>query len=280
MAKAPTPASDQIMSPGAMKPLLALSKREPVQAAIGITADGDGVILLDKKMKPKKCLAKLKAEAGKAKIQLQPSTLRFGKAEVDTEYDPGMVRFFINKEAPGNMRIKLVEVVKRIPYQKVELNVQPSLEDEPEEDEAEGQEAPPQATPTVEQAAYAKSRDIWLATRKKMEVDLDKLRQSILTTFKDDPNVAALDTSYRTKVAGVLAALDNSLADKLNEVATSGASERAQLAAEAKQIMARYAKFLAGEPLLKDLDENPFAPLTIRATVGNTIAALSKAVLH
>ena len=87
-----------------MKPLLALSKREPVFCAIGITADGDGVIFMDKKAKAKKCLAMLKAAAGKEKIQLQAATLRFGKAEVDTDYDSGMVRFFINKDAPGNMR--------------------------------------------------------------------------------------------------------------------------------------------------------------------------------
>ena len=132
--KSKGPASDSFMTADKMKPLLALSKREPVQAAFGLTTDGDGVLLLDKKMKPKKVLSVLKATAGKSKIQLQPSTLRFGKAEVDTDYDSGMVRFFINKEAPGNMRSKLVEVVKRIPYQKVELNVDPSLEDEPEED--------------------------------------------------------------------------------------------------------------------------------------------------
>jgi hypothetical protein len=132
MGKAPT--SDSIMSPGEMKPLLALSKLEPVQAAIGITGDGDGVILLHKKMKPKKVLATLKADAKKAGIALNTSSLRFGKAEVDTDYDPGMVRFFINKEAPGNMRIKLIELVKRIPYAKVEINVEPGLEDEPEEE--------------------------------------------------------------------------------------------------------------------------------------------------
>jgi len=138
-AKAKAPSSDSIMEPGAMKPLLALSKREPVHAAVGITADGEGVILLDKKMKSKKVLATLKASAAKAKIQLQPSTLRFGRAEVDTDYDSGMVRFFLNKEAPGNMRVKLLEVVKRVPYQKVELNVDPSFEEESEEDAAEDQ---------------------------------------------------------------------------------------------------------------------------------------------
>ncbi len=129
------PASDSIMAADKMKPLLALSKREPVQAAIALTAEGDGVILLDKKAKPKKVMSMLRAEAVKAKLQLNNATLRFGRAEVDTDYDSGMVRFFINKDAPGNMRIKLVEVVKRIPYQKVEINVDASLEDEPEEDD-------------------------------------------------------------------------------------------------------------------------------------------------
>ena len=133
MAKAP--ASDSIMAPDKMKPLLALSKREPVQAAIGLTSDGEGVILLDKKAKPKKVFSLLKSSAAKAKLQLNTSSLRYGRAEVDTEYDSGMVRFFINKEAPGNLRIKLVEVIKRIPYQKVEINVDPSLEEEPEEDQ-------------------------------------------------------------------------------------------------------------------------------------------------
>jgi hypothetical protein len=52
MAKAP--ASDAIMTPDKMKPLLALSKREPVSAAIGLTTDGEGLILLHKKAKPKK----------------------------------------------------------------------------------------------------------------------------------------------------------------------------------------------------------------------------------
>jgi hypothetical protein len=132
MAKAPT--SDQIMTADKMKPLLALSKREPVQAAIGLTTDGEGLMLLDKKAKPRKVLAMLRADAAKAKIALNTATLRFGRAEVDLDYDPAMVRLFVNKDAPGNMRIKLVELVKHMSYQKVEINVDPSLEAETDED--------------------------------------------------------------------------------------------------------------------------------------------------
>src|SRR5258708_26084897 len=156
-AKAKGPASDSIMTADKMKPLLALSKHEPLHAAIALTNDGEGLILLDKKAKPKKVMSMLRADAAKAKIALNNATVRFGRAEVDTEYDSGMVRFFINKDAPGNMRVKLVEVVKRIAYQKVEINVDPSLELEPEEDEestaesetttsdAPAADAPPQA---------------------------------------------------------------------------------------------------------------------------------------
>jgi hypothetical protein len=156
MAKAA--AADSIMAPDKMKPLLALSKREPVQAAIVLSNDGEGIILLDKKAKPKKVASMLKAIAAKAKLQLNSSSLRFGRAEVDTDYDSGMVRFFINKDAPGNMRVKLVEVVKRIPYQKVEINVDPSLEEEPEEEDdghAEGDAPAAAASAPLSQPAPA-----------------------------------------------------------------------------------------------------------------------------
>jgi hypothetical protein len=140
--------SDAIMPADKMKPLLAMSKREPVSAAIGLTTDGEAVMLLHKMAKPKKVMSMMKAEAAKAKIQLSASTLRFGRAEVDPEYDSSMVRFFVNKEAPGVMRPKLVEIVKRMAFGKVEFNVDAALEDEPEdEQEQQAQEQPPPAPP-------------------------------------------------------------------------------------------------------------------------------------
>src|SRR5437763_1427830 len=153
MASAPKggkePASDTIFAPQKMKPLLAKSKQEPVQAAIGLTSDGEGLILLNARMKPKKVLATLRAEASKAKVQLNTATLRFGRAEVDTEYDAGTVRFFVNKEAPGNMRARLIEVVKRASYQKVEINVDPDLELESDDDEEASDGPIPPAPPQL-----------------------------------------------------------------------------------------------------------------------------------
>jgi hypothetical protein len=145
--KSKGPASDSIMTPDKMKPLLALSKKEPVQAAIGLTADGEGLLLLDKRAKPKKVMSMLRADAGKAHLQLNAASLRFGRAEVDPDYDPAMVRLFVNKETPGVMRVKLVEIVKRVPYQKVEINVDPSLEEEPEDEDHIQDTAPESVAP-------------------------------------------------------------------------------------------------------------------------------------
>jgi hypothetical protein len=126
------PDSDKIMTGSAMKPLLALSKKDQVSAAVALTAAGEGLILLSKLTlkQPKQLAAVLKSTAEKEKIKLNMSTLRFGRAEVDADYDAGMVRFWVNKEAPGAMRAKLVPVVKGANYQKVELNIDPSLEEE------------------------------------------------------------------------------------------------------------------------------------------------------
>ncbi len=230
------PASDLIMTSDKMKPLLALSKREPVQAAIGLTSDGDGLILLDKKAKPKKVFAMLKAEAGKAKLQLNMSSLRFGRAEVDTDYDSGMVRFFINKDAPGNMRMKLVEVVKRIPYQKVEINIDPSLEEEAEEGEAEEADAsaagadavapdpppppPPAAAPTPEADPKSLAAELAGLLRRVAEVPGTNPAKPRLVKLATDANVQ-IKTNNLTAAADFIGQLRTALDEALAAPATS-----------------------------------------------------------
>ena len=137
------PPADAIMSPAEMKPLLLLSKREPVTAVIGMTKDHDGVILLNKRLKPRKLLAQLKADARNAKLELDITSLRFGKAEVDTDKDSALVVFTVNKDPPGALRMKLLEVLRRVPYGKVEIGVDAKIEDEPEDDDAPGGAPPP-----------------------------------------------------------------------------------------------------------------------------------------
>lgn len=128
---------------------------------------------------------------------------------------------------------------------------------------------------------YAKSRLAWLAVRRKIETDLEKLRAEIVATYQDQAaNIQSeLDTSYRTKTAPVLAALDEELADRLDEATNeTDPTKRQALIAAARQAIARYQAFVAQDKVIADLDANPFVPLTIGATLGATLNTLAAAV--
>jgi hypothetical protein len=378
----PTP--DDIMAPAEMKPLLVKSKQEPINCAIGMTEDKLGVILLHRKTKPKKLLAELKKKAKEIKLTLDAGSLRFGTAEVDPDIDSALVRFTVNKAAPGMMEPKLREHVKKAGFPKVEIIIDEGLENETEE-ETEEQEAtaatrpatsvtpppppppppqaaqtapppppsppPPQAQPdaasltraltqlvqqiqtipatlqpplvklagaaqaslkggnlpaaaqgidelrqavatALEQAkltaqteaggnavTYAKSRLAWLAARKKVESEIEKLRGAIVAAYQDDGIAPDLEKAYQLRVAPVLAGLDERLADKLDEATNAtDPAVRTELIAQAKQIMAEYQAFLASEKIIADLDANPFVPLSIQQTITATLATLAKAV--
>ena len=138
----------------------------------------------------------------------------------------------------------------------------------------------PQAAAGGGQVAYAKSRLAWLAARKKVETDIEKLRSEIVATYQEDGSAPELDKLYRDRVAPILAALDERLADKLDEATNAtDPAKHAKLVAEARALIVEYEAFLDGEPLIADLDNNPFLPLTIKTTVSATLAALSKAVV-
>lgn len=140
MAKAdPTP--DDIMSLAEIKPMLLKSKQEPVSCALALTSDKEGVLLLHKKTKPRALLGALKSEAGKIKLGIENSTLRFGTAEVDTEVDATLVMFRVNKEVPGSFEPRFRERTKKAGFSKVQFVVDELLNAEPET-EGQGADAP------------------------------------------------------------------------------------------------------------------------------------------
>jgi hypothetical protein len=136
---------------------------------------------------------------------------------------------------------------------------------------------PPPQTPTV--VTYAKSRLAWLAARQRVVGEVAKLRGQLLAEYKDAPESVAILDAYDTRSADLLAGFDEQLADKLDEATNAeDAALRAKLVAEARAVIAAYQKHLDSENLIKDLDENPFVPLMIRATMGATLKALAAAI--
>ena len=128
-------------------------------------------------------------------------------------------------------------------------------------------------------AVYAKSGQAWTVARGKVEADIEKLRAQLVETYKDDGLAGEIESRFRARVVPVLAALGANFPARL--AAASGATDpnaRAAQIKEAQEILASCKAFIDSEPLLADLDANPFVPLTIRQTMSATVAALEKVV--
>jgi hypothetical protein len=127
--------------------------------------------------------------------------------------------------------------------------------------------------------AYSKSRRAWIAVRKQVETDLDKLRAEIVKTYEADGIGPQIDKSFRDRVAPVLQTLDERLAEKLEEATSqTDPAQRTKLVGEAKQIIQEYQNFVSSSQIVTDLDTNPFAAIAIKQTVAGTLGVLAKAL--
>lgn len=128
-------------------------------------------------------------------------------------------------------------------------------------------------------AVIGKSRLAWVAARQKVESEIGKLHDAISEVYRDHGAAEHLEKAFQSRVEGMLSTLDQSLAEKLDEVnQAANAGDRARLVGEAQEIMQRYQDYLSSEPLIAKMDSNPFAPVAVHKTLTATLAALSKTV--
>ncbi len=129
-------------------------------------------------------------------------------------------------------------------------------------------------------AALGKAKLAWSAARKKMESEVEKLHAEMTKHYKDHGFGGELDKFFSAKVEPMMNNLDESLVQKLDEVTkNTDPAAHTKLVGEAKTIIKGYEAYLAGEPIIKKLDENPFVPLAIGKTLTATLEALSRAVV-
>jgi hypothetical protein len=120
---------------------------------------------------------------------------------------------------------------------------------------------------------------VWLAARKKVDGDINKLHDEFMGVLKDHAKADDIGSAFRKREGGVMDTLDESLAHKLDEMAkNTDASQHPKLVQDAKQLIQNYQSFLANEPLIARLDNNPFTPLAIEKTMTATLSALDKAL--
>jgi len=124
---------------------------------------------------------------------------------------------------------------------------------------------------------FAKGRAAWLAVRTKLQSELDAVLKAVAARAAGD---GGLVSEIEKLVEPIMAQLDDSLAHKLDEIAsTANPGVHARLVQEAQAILDRYKAFASGDKTVAHLDKNPVRPVALGKTLEAALAALSK-VIH
>ncbi|MGE0387172.1 MAG: hypothetical protein AB7Q97_20810 [Gammaproteobacteria bacterium] len=140
-----------------------------------------------------------------------------------------------------------------------------------------GATAGPKAPKVAPKVLFTQSRLAWIATRKKVADDLQKLEKSIVEMYEGHGVADEVKRAVR-KLDTILENFDESLVDKLDEALNADAAEHDRLHGEARTIIGRYLKFLETDALVKELDGNPFVPVAVNATLTKTLSTLAEKI--
>ncbi len=120
-----------------LRALLKKAKRRPMSCVIALTKDKQGVILLDRRRKPRKLMGELRSQAKAAGLELDTASIRFGRASVDGASDSAQVNIAVNKPVPGAMRLALLPQLRAAGMQRCTINVDEAIETETDDGEDE-----------------------------------------------------------------------------------------------------------------------------------------------
>ena len=97
-----------------------------------------------------------------------------------------------------------------------------------------------------------------------------------LDASEGEEMVEGLEDQFFKVVDPVLAELDETLSETLQEAAEADGPERERLLGRTPaRTIARYTNFVSSNSIISDLDNNPFVPLSIGKTLTSTLATLS-----
>lgn len=125
---------------------------------------------------------------------------------------------------------------------------------------------------------YAKCRLVWDATRRKVQGDLQKLEQAILTEYRAARGLAQIKTRLR-RLDEVLAGFNEDLGLLLDRADTEAdADARQRCHREAAALIAKFLARANDDPFIGQLEANPFLPLPLRATLAGPLGTLAKLI--
>ncbi|HSI59449.1 MAG TPA: hypothetical protein VLA16_17940 [Ideonella sp.] len=122
---------------------------------------------------------------------------------------------------------------------------------------------------------YKQSQLVWTSTREKVRAELQRLEAAIMESYTGDARQPQVTQAVR-KLDRVLEMFDTSLVQKIDQIqAAASEEERDTLRGEASSIVKRYQGFLASDPLVLELDQNPFTPIVAQAVLSKSLETLA-----
>jgi hypothetical protein len=147
-------------------------------------------------------------------------------------------------------------------------------------------EAPPPAPKPIEvledrRREFKRARAQWVTVKRRAEEDLEKVKAGARMTYMADaaqfPKIVAGCKAIDT----ILDNLDDELRDTLDRYASTpirAQDKLATLAATAIEVLDRYHHYVAGNPVMRAIDEKEFADVTVHAPVMKALGDLRKAL--
>jgi hypothetical protein len=118
------------------------------------------------------------------------------------------------------------------------------------------------------------SRRAWDGARNKAQAEIGALQKSMFAKCRTKDDFKTIRQAARS-LDSIVKSLDGRLSAKLLEAMdASSAEDRQRLQKEANAILSEYLTFVSGDPLVRDIDTNPFHSVNVRGSLSKTLTLL------
>lgn len=131
------------------------------------------------------------------------------------------------------------------------------------------------ATAVRESEKAKQTRAVWRETRSHVLGEIEKLRGAIMKEYAQSPMRGEIEAASR-RLDRVLGEHDEAIRDRLDAYRDAGARERVGRRSELNRVLAEYRGFIARDPMVAELDDNPFVPVDIRGHLEGRLEALTQ----
>lgn len=127
--------------------------------------------------------------------------------------------------------------------------------------------------------AVNRSRIVWTGARGTAAAEFEKLLNAIYA----DPDVKEVETlrnlaAQLKKTTWSLEAFDDRLVRELDALVAGPATDQAKALQRCNDVLRDYRRALDADPVLADIDENPFKPVAVRKTIATALDELETAL--